>query len=605
MVCGKTTDGSARVESIFSIPLQIALPAQSQVPYTARKNIEVSLQQSPHMAQDKRSIDQTPEWKALEQHWQGMCCLHMRELFQKDLKRCERFSLSACGLHLDYSKNLIDAKGMDLLLDLARAAELSRWGDSLLAGDKVNTTEGRAVLHMALRNLGYREYQYEGRDIMPDIRVVLSRMRTFTEDVRSGRWLGYTGQRISDIVSIGIGGSSLGPKMVCEALRPYQWDDLRIHFVSNVDGSHLAQTLRTLNPATTLFVIASKTFTTQETITNAESARDWLLKGLFSEAAVERHFVAVSTNTEAVAEFGINPANMFEFWEWVGGRYSLWSAIGLPIALAIGMENFEELLLGAHDMDEHFVEEPPETNMPIILALLGIWYTNFGQADSYAVIPYDQYLRYLPAFLQQLDMESNGKRVTRDGVPVSYQTGPVVWGEPGTDAQHSFFQLIHQGTRLIPTDFVLPLRSHNPIGSHHDKLVANCLAQAQALMMGRTEEEALAEMRAAQVDEESIAQLLPHRVFPGNRPSNMLVVDKLTPRVLGALIALYEHKVFVQGVVWGVDSFDQWGVELGKQLAGHILQNFKKTACSPGVDCSTASLIRRYHLAITGDGEEK
>lgn len=556
------------------------------------------------MKQQKQSIDQSAEWQALEAHWASMSGSHMREIFERDTSRCERFSLDACGLHLDYSKNLIDDKAMQLLLELARAAELSNWGDRLLAGDKVNTTEGRAVLHMALRNLGFRDYHYDGRDIMPGIRAVLSRMRTFSEDVRSGRWLGYTGQRISDVVSIGIGGSSLGPKMVCEALKPYQQEDLRVHFVSNVDGSHLAQTLRTLNPATTLFVIASKTFTTQETLANAQSARQWVIDDLYNEAAVERHFVAVSTNTEAVAEFGIDTENMFEFWEWVGGRYSLWSAIGLPIALAVGMENFEQLLLGAHDMDEHFVEAPPERNMPIILALMGIWYINFGGAGSYAVIPYDQYLEYLPAFLQQLDMESNGKRVTRDGIPVGYQTGPVVWGEPGTDAQHSFFQLIHQGTRLIPTDFILPMRSHNPMGSHHDKLVANCLAQAQALMRGRTEQEALHEMQEAGFGEQEIAKLLPHRVFPGNRPSNMIVVDMITPRVLGALIALYEHKVFVQGIVWGVDSFDQWGVELGKQLAGHILQNFKITACSPDVDCSTASLIRRYHLSFSAADEE-
>jgi len=555
------------------------------------------------MEQQNPPIDQSPEWKALQKHWQTMSGLHMREIFDNDPGRCERFSMSACGLYLDYSKNLIDDQGISLLMDLARAARLSFWGDRLIAGDKVNSTEGRAVLHMALRNLGYREYQYEGRDVMPDIRSVLSRMRTFSENVRGGRWLGYTGQRISDVVSIGIGGSSLGPKMVCEALRPYQWDDLRVHFVSNIDGSHLARTLRNLNPATTLFVIASKTFTTQDTLTNAESARDWLVEGLHNEAAVARHFVAVSTNAEAVAEFGIDTANMFEFWEWVGGRYSLWSAIGLPIALAVGMEAFEELLLGAHDMDEHFVVEPPETNMPIIMALLGIWYNNFGGADSHAILPYDQYLEHFPAFLQQLDMESNGKRVTRDGDAVSYDTGPVIWGQVGTDAQHSFFQLIHQGTRLVPADFILPLRSHNPIGTHHDKLVANCLAQAQALMRGRSTEEARREMQDAGLSEERIAELLPHRTFPGNRPSNMLVVDKLTPKVLGALIALYEHKVFVQGIVWGVDSFDQWGVELGKQLAGHILQDFKQIACSPGVDSSTASLVRRYHLASSDEDE--
>ena len=526
----------------------------------------------------------------------------MREIFEQDPSRSERLSLSACGLFLDYSKNLIDDKGMALLMDLARAARLSYWGDRLLAGDKVNSTEGRAVLHMALRNLGFRDYQYEGRDVMPDIRSVLSRMRVFSDDVRSGRWLGYTGQRISDVVSIGIGGSSLGPKMVCEALRPYQWDDLRVHFVSNIDGSHLAHTLRNLNPATTLFVVASKTFTTQDTLTNAESARDWLVQGLHNEAAVARHFVAVSTNAEAVAEFGIDPVNMFEFWEWVGGRYSLWSAIGLPIALAVGMPAFEELLRGAQDMDEHFVVEPPETNMPIIMALLGIWYNNFGGADSHAVLPYDQYLEHFPAFLQQLDMESNGKGVTRDGEAVSYDTGPVIWGQVGTDAQHSFFQLIHQGTRLVPADFILPLRSHNPLGTHHDKLVANCLAQAQALMRGRTAEEARKEMQQAGVGEERIAELLPHRVFPGNRPSNMLVVDKVTPGVLGSLIALYEHKVFVQGIVWGVDSFDQWGVELGKQLAGHILQDFTANASSPDTDSSTANLVNRYHRAIDRKG---
>lgn len=549
----------------------------------------------------KPTIDQTKEWKALEEHWKTFSSKAMRDLFEQESQRCVDFGLSACGLHLDYSKNLIDHKAMELLFDLARAAELTHWGDSLLRGDKVNTTEGRAVLHMALRNLGFRDYQYEGRDVMPDIRAVLSRMRNFSDDVRGGKWLGYTGQRIKDIVSIGIGGSSLGPKMVCEALRPYQWDDLNVHFVSNLDGSHLAHTLRSLNPATTLFVIASKTFTTQDTLTNARSARKWLLQGLHNEAAVERHFVAVSTNTEAVKAFGIDPVNMFEFWDWVGGRYSLWSAIGLPIALAVGMEAFEQLLLGAHDMDEHFVEEPPETNMPIILALLGIWYVNFGDADSYAVVPYDQYLESFPAFLQQLDMESNGKRVTRDGRVVSYKTGPIVWGQVGTDAQHSFFQLIHQGTRLVPTDFILPMRTHHVMDDHHDKLVANCLAQAQALMRGRTAEEACQEMEDLGLDEARIQELLPHRIFPGNRPSNMLVMEQVNPRVLGALIALYEHKVFVQGVIWGVDSFDQWGVELGKQLAGKILQDFKEISCSPGVDCSTASLVRRYHLEMNDE----
>ncbi len=543
-------------------------------------------------------INQTSAWKALQAHWASMASRHMRDLFTADAQRSQRFSLSACGLHLDYSKNLVDRETIRLLLALAETADLASWSQRLLAGDKVNSTEGRAVLHMALRNLGYRHYAYEGRDVMPDILSVLSRMRAFSDDVRSGRWLGYTGQPITDIVSIGIGGSNLGPKMVCEALQPYQQEGLRVHFVSNLDASQISQTLRLLNAATTLFVISSKTFTTQETLTNAHSAREWLLQQLYDEAAVKRHFVAVSTNRQAVAQFGIHTANMFEFWDWVGGRYSLWSAIGLPIALAIGMEGFEQLLFGAHEMDEHFVQAAPDANMPVILALLGIWYINFGAAHSHAVIPYSQHLASLPAFLQQLDMESNGKRVTRDGKSIDYATGPVVWGQAGTDAQHSFFQLIHQGTCLTPCDFILPLRTHYPLGKHHDQLVANCLAQAQALMRGRTEQEALDEMRQADLGEQSLQMLLPHRVFPGNRPSNMLVMDQLTPYTLGALIALYEHKVFVQGIIWGVDSFDQWGVELGKRLAGHILQNFNELSCSPDVDSSTAALIRRYHLAI-------
>lgn len=543
-------------------------------------------------------INESETWKKLEAHWQEFSEHSMRELFAKDPDRCMKFSLSECGIHLDYSKNLITEDTMDLLLELAKEADLKHWGDALIHGDKINTTEGRAVLHMALRNLGYRDYSFEGKDVMPDIRSVLSRIRNFSEDVRRKRWLGYTGQAITDVVNIGIGGSNLGPKMVCEALKPYQSKSLRVHFVSNLDGSHLSQTLSYLNPASTMFIVASKTFTTQETITNAVSAREWLLAGLHNPAAVKRHFVAVSTNQQAVEEFGIDPHNMFEFWDWVGGRYSLWSAIGLPIALAIGMDNFEALLSGAHDMDEHFVEEPPERNMPIIMALLGVWYNNFGDAGSHAVLPYDYYLDYLPDYLQQLDMESNGKRVTRDGEVLPFKTGPIIWGQPGTDCQHSFLQLIHQGTRLVPVDFILPLRSHKPIGRHHDKLVANCLAQAQALMRGRTEAEAREELNRTDMTQAQIDALVPHRIFPGNRPSNMIVVEQVTPHVLGALIALYEHKVFVQGIIWGVDSFDQWGVELGKKLAGHILEDFNNISCSPDVDCSTAALMRRYHLAM-------
>ncbi len=547
------------------------------------------------MSQDKLSIDQTPEWKALEHHWENMQGIHMRDLFRNDPLRSSKFSLTTCGLHLDYSKNLIDEQGMDFLLNLAKTSNLSEWGDRLLAGDKINTTEGRAVLHMALRNIGYRTYKYEGHNIMPDIKSVLSQMKDFSESIRNGRWLGFSGKKIKDIVSIGIGGSSLGPRMVCEALRPYQSEDLHVHFVSNIDSSHLNQTLLQLKQESTLFIVSSKTFLTQETITNASSAKKWLFDFFDDKAAIKNHFIAISTNEAEVEKFGIQKSNIFKFWDWVGGRYSLWSAIGLPIALAIGMKNFEKLLLGAQNMDKHFVEEPPERNMPIILALLGIWYTNFGKADSYAVIPYDQYLRFLPEFLQQLDMESNGKRVTRDGLPVSYQTGPIVWGAPGTDAQHSFFQSLHQGTRLIPTDFILPLMSHNPIHSHHEKLVANCLAQAQALMRGRTAEEATSQMQEAGVSKDYIKKLLPHRTFPGNRPSNILAIEKITPQILGSIIALYEHKVFVQGIIWGVDSFDNWGVELGKQLAGHILQDFDKTTGNSTLDASTASLLRQYH----------
>ncbi|RMG34765.1 MAG: glucose-6-phosphate isomerase, partial [Gammaproteobacteria bacterium] len=508
-----------------------------------------------------------------------------------------RYSLSACGLELDYSKNRIDEKAMALLCDLARVADLEGWRERLFAGERINITEQRAVLHMALRNGGERAYRCDGEDVMPGIRSVLARMRAFSDKVRDGTWRGHTGEPITDIVSIGIGGSSLGPKMVCEALRPWQRMDLRVHFVSNVDEAHLASTLASLDPATTLFIIASKTFTTQETLTNAHSARDWLLRELGSEAAVASHFVAVSTNAEAVAAFGIDTEHMFEFWEWVGGRYSLWSSIGLPIALAVGFEHFEALLAGANAMDEHFLSAPLEHNMPVILGLLGVWYRNFAGCDSHAIVPYHQHLEYLPAFLQQLDMESNGKRVTRDGVPVSYQTGPVIWGAPGTDAQHSFFQLLHQGTRAIPVDFILPLCPAYDLPGHHDKLVANCLAQAQALMRGRTADEVRDEMAATGLPAERIEALVPHRTFPGNRPSNLLVFDRLTPQVLGALIALYEHKVFVQGVIWGVDSFDQWGVELGKQLAGQILQDFGRGEFAPDTDASTAALIRRYRDA--------
>lgn len=542
-------------------------------------------------------IHETEAWKELETHWQEVKSLHMRDLFKEDGSRCERFKLQRCGITLDYAKNLITAGSLEKLLALAEVADVPGWTTRLFSGEHINTTEDRAVLHVALRNLGKRIYRVDGKDVMPDVRKVLDQMRKFTESVRTGNWLGYTGRPITDVVNIGIGGSNLGPLMVCEALIPYQSPSLSVHFVSNVDATHLAETVRHLDPETTLFVVASKTFTTQETLTNAHSARSWCVNRLGSEGAVAKHFVAVSTNVEEVTGFGIRPENMFEFWDWVGGRYSLWSAIGLPIALAIGMDGFEKLLKGAHAMDEHFRSADLKENMPVILALLGVWYSNFVGSATHAVLPYDQYLKHLPAYLQQADMESNGKRVTRTGDVIPYATGPVVWGQAGTDGQHAFYQLIHQGTHLIPCDFIVPLHSHNRMGDHHNKLVANCFAQAEALMRGRTIEEARAELAAKIYPENQVAALAPHRVFPGNRPSNMLLVDQVDPTTLGALIALYEHKIFVQGIIWGVNSFDQWGVELGKKLAQNVLDDF--TGESAGQhDCSTSELVARYRAAL-------
>jgi len=515
----------------------------------------------------------------------------MRDLFAQDPERFENMTLNSSGIFLDYSKNIIDRKGLGLLMELARAADLKTWIRRMFAGDRINNTEHRAVLHVALRNRSSRPVWLDGEDVMLGVREVLAHVGSFSEAVRSGEWTGHTGRRITDVVNIGIGGSNLGPLMVTEALRHYQTSQLQMHFVSNVDGTHIMETLKPLNPETTLFIVASKTFTTQETLTNAHTAREWCLHALGDEAAIARHFVAVSTNTEAVSAFGIDPANMFGFWDWVGGRYSLWSAIGLPIAIAVGMQQFEELLTGAHEMDEHFrTAELPE-NMPVILALLGIWYVNFFAARTHAILPYDQYLRYLPAYLQQADMESNGKRVTRDGKVVEYTTGPVVWGAAGTDGQHAFYQLIHQGTQMIPADFIIPLKSHNPVADQHQKLLANFLAQTEALMKGRTRDEAREELEQTGLAVERIVDLLPHKVFPGNSPTNSILTDQLTPRRLGALIALYEHKIFVQGVIWNINSFDQWGVELGKQLASVILAELKGEAEPAEHDASTRSLI--------------
>jgi glucose-6-phosphate isomerase len=539
-------------------------------------------------------INQTPEWAALQAHWHEVEPLLMRDLFRDNPERSGQMSIRQCGILLDYSKNRITPKTMNLLQGLANAVDVDGWRRRMFSGDRINITENRAVLHVALRNRSNRPIWFDGEDVMPGVNSVLRKMERFSERVRSGDWKGHTDKQITDVVNIGIGGSNLGPLMVCEALKHYQRDDLRPHFVSNVDATHLLETLKGLDPETTLFIVASKTFTTQETLTNARTARDWLLEKLTDEAAVAKHFVAVSTNAEKVSGFGIDTENMFEFWDWVGGRYSLWSAIGLPIAIALGMPAFYELLQGAHEMDEHFLHADLSENMPVIMALIGLWYADFALARTQAVLPYDQYLRFLPDYLQQADMESNGKRVTRFGRPVEYPTGPVIWGTAGTDGQHAFFQLIHQGTQMIPCDFLVPINSHNESGDHHQKLFANCLAQTEALMRGKTRKEVREEMEKAGMEPEKIVDLLPHRIFPGNRPTNSLIIDRITPSRLGSLIALYEHKIFVQGVIWRVNSYDQWGVELGKQLAGVILEELLDESLSHEHDSSTQGLINYF-----------
>jgi glucose-6-phosphate isomerase len=523
----------------------------------------------------------------------------MRELFRSDPQRFEKFSIQWGDFLLDYSKNRVTGETMDILLALARHADVEGWREKMFTGEKINFTEQRAVLHIALRNRPDRSIIVEGRDVMPDVRAVLDHMKAFSDSVRSGEWKGYTGKAITDVVNIGIGGSDLGPVMVTEALRPYAHPGLTIHFVSNVDGTHIAEVLTRVKPDTTLWIVASKTFTTQETLTNATTAKRWFLESAGDPAAVAKHFVALSTNAREVAAFGIDTKNMFGFWDWVGGRYSLWSAIGLSIAISVGFEEFEELLDGAFTMDEHFRAAPLEKNMPVILALLGIWYHNFFGAQTHAILPYDQYLHRFPAYLQQGDMESNGKSVTRSGAAVDYTTGPVIWGEPGTNGQHAFYQLIHQGTRLIPADFLIPLVTQNPIGDHHEILLSNFLAQTEALMRGKTADEVRSELKAAGLSGGSLDQLVPHRVFEGNRPTNSIIFRKLTPRTLGSLIALYEHKIFVQGIVWNINSFDQWGVELGKQLAKVILPELREKGGEvTSHDSSTGGLIAycRKHM---------
>ena len=544
-------------------------------------------------------LTQSPAWKALEQHQREIASQQMREMFASDPGRFGKFSIRWNDFLFDYSKNRISERTMSLLFELAREADLKDRTEQMFTGEKINSTEHRSVLHIALRNRSNTPIMVDGADVMPSVNKVLDHIRDFTEQVRSGAWKGYTGQPITDIVNIGIGGSDLGPVMVTEALKHYGHPRLNVHFVSNVDGTHIAEAVKRLSPETTLFIIASKTFTTQETIVNAESSKKWFLERAKDTSAVARHFVAVSTNAKAVAAFGIDTKNMFELWDWVGGRYSLWSAIGLPIALSIGMENFEELLLGAHEMDQHFRIAPLEKNLPVILGLLGIWYNNFFGGESHAIIPYDQYLHRFPAYLQQGDMESNGKGVTRSGQRVDYSTGPIIWGEPGTNGQHAFFQLLHQGTKLIPVDFIAPAQSQNPIGEHHAILLSNFFAQTEALMTGKTETEARAELEKSGLNGSELEELLPHKVFPGNRPTNTILFKKLTPRTLGSLIALYEHKIFVQGVLWDVNSFDQWGVELGKQLAKAILPELAGNASITGHDSSTNGLIGFYKQSRT------
>ena len=542
-------------------------------------------------------------WSKLEEHHRKIKDVNMKDLFLSDPERFNKFHIRFKEILVDYSKNRITDETLSLLLELAEEAGVRTAIKNMFSGEKINETENRAVLHVALRNRNNSPIYVDGQDVMPQVNAVLQKMEAFSKKIRSGDWKGYRGDRISDIVNIGIGGSDLGPVMVTEALRPFADKKLAVHFVSNIDGTHLTEVLKKLNPATTLFMIASKTFTTQETMTNAFSARDWFLKQAGDSAHVAKHFVALSTNVTKVEEFGIDKDNMFEFWDWVGGRYSLWSAIGLSIACYIGFDNFSDLLQGAHDMDRHFLETPFDKNIPVILALIGIWYNNFFNAATEVILPYDQYMHRFPAYFQQGNMESNGKSTSRDGERIAYQTGPIVWGEPGTNGQHAFYQLIHQGTKFIPADFLAPAVSHNPIGEHHNILLSNFFAQTEALMNGKTKEEVVAELKKADKTDLEIEKLTPHKIFEGNKPTNSILFRQLVPRVLGSLIAMYEHKIFVQGVVWNIFSFDQWGVELGKQLAGKILPELQDDNPVNAHDPSTNGLINAFKEMRKGERE--
>jgi len=555
--------------------------------------------------QDRPHATQLPSWKKLSDQQKQLSSKHLRDLFAADPKRFEKFHLQFHDLLFDFSKNIVTEETLTTLFALAREAKVEEARDAMFSGEKINTTEDRAVLHIALRNLTDRPINVDGVNQTPEVHKVLKQMERWTEQIRSGEWKGYTGKTITDVVNIGIGGSDLGPVMVTEALKSYAKEGLRVHFVSNIDGTHLVEAVKHLNAETTVFIIASKTFTTQETITNAKSARTWFLSFAKDQSHVAKHFVALSTNTEEVTKFGIAEENMFGFWDWVGGRYSLWSAIGLSIAVYVGFDKFRELLQGAHDMDEHFRTTPLEKNLPAVLGLIGLWYNNFWDAQTVAILPYDQYLSRFAAYFQQGDMESNGKSVTKAGDKINdFSTGPIIWGEPGTNGQHAFYQLIHQGTKLIPADFIAPINSQNKdLGEddHHTILLSNFFAQTEALMKGKTEEEARAELQKSGLSGEKLEKLLPHKVFAGNKPTNSILFQKLEPRTLGRLIALYEHKIFVQGAVWNINSFDQWGVELGKQLAKNILPELTSNGDISTHDSSTNGLINyfkaHYHRA--------
>jgi glucose-6-phosphate isomerase len=541
----------------------------------------------------KINLTETKAYTYLTDQFEKMISTDLKDLFKSDPARFDKFSIQFEDILLDYSKNRLDDETLALLIQVAKECRLNDAVDAMFSGQVINATEGRPVLHIALRNQSNTPILVEGKDVMPDVNSVLNHMQQFSEAVISGAWKGYTGKPITDVVNIGIGGSDLGPVMVTEALKPYK-THLNLHFVSNVDGTHIAETLKGLNAETTLFLIASKTFTTQETMANAHSAREWFLAAGAKEADIAKHFAALSTNAKGVSEFGIDTANMFGFWDWVGGRYSLWSAIGLSICLSVGFDNFKELLAGAHAMDNHFKETELESNIPVILALVGIWYNDFFDAQTQAILPYDQYLHRFAAYFQQGDMESNGKHVDRNGKDVDYETGPIIWGEPGTNGQHAFYQLIHQGTKLIPCDFIAPAQSHNPLGEHHTLLLSNFFAQTEALMNGKALDVVTAELKASGKTEAEISEIAPFKVFEGNRPTNSILVKKITPRSLGSLIAMYEHKIFVQGILWNIYSFDQWGVELGKQLAGKILPELRNDDKVTSHDASTNGLINKF-----------